>query len=373
MYEQQQPNTPSSIFHGLIGQEHAAQVLSAIVRSESPSHAYLFHGPAGSGKMAAAQRFAAALCCAEGGCGLCDGCGKALRGTHPDITTVAPVGAFITVDQVREINRSLNLRPAESNARVYIVSLAEAFNSESANAFLKTLEEPPSFIYFLLLASYVDRVLPTIVSRCQLVRFSPVPAATVETHLSARARISQTMAQSYARVSRGNLSLAEALQDDSALAGRRERYLGAAQAMTRGDAEGGPARLAAQILETVEEAVAALDHGVEPLEGFATASRKQLEQDAHRRESAARRAELDLALDLIGTWFRDLIVTASGAGESVLNKDYELELEDLALSSRVDSYLEAVRVVEATRAKLGYNIDLELAMQAMFYELQEVL
>jgi hypothetical protein len=181
------------------------------------------------------------------------------------------------------------------------------------------------------------------------------------------------MAQTFARVSRGNMALAEGLQDDGTLAARRERYLKLGDSITRGDPDGGAGRLAAELLAVVEEAVAGVDFSEQVPEGFETQPRKRREQDAHRRESAARRHELMLALDFLGTWFRDLMVIAAGAGEAVLNKDFELELEGLSLSSKVDAYRDAVNVVEATRAKLGYNIDLELAMQAMFYELQEVL
>lgn len=365
-------NDSPSIFDGLIGQEHAAGILENILKSGAPSHAYLFHGAGGTGKIEAARRFAAALVCGSSGCGRCADCEKALRGTHPDIVTVEPVGAYITVDQVREVNRSINLHPGEGRARVYIVSPAEAFNAESANAFLKTLEEPPAFVYFLLIASSVDRVLPTIVSRCQLIRFRPIDPERIEEHLLSGRDISRTMAQAFARVSRGNLALAEKFAMDESMSNRRQSYIEAGKRLTGGEQGATPARLAAEVLATIESSLE--DVVVEtPPEGFFSGTRRQQEQNAHRRESAARRAEALLAIDMLGTWFRDLMVIASAAGEAVLNRDYELELEDLALPSRTANYRRAAVVVEATRAKLGYNIDLELALQAMFYELQEVL
>lgn len=367
-------NDSSSRFAGLIGQEHAARVLEGILAGGAPSHAYLLHGPRGTGKMAAALGFAAALCCPDGGCGDCRDCRKAAAGTHPDIAVIAPVGAFITVDQIRAINRSINLHPGESRARVYIISPAEAFNSESANAFLKTLEEPPPYAYFLLLAANSERVLPTIVSRCQTIRFAPVPAARIEARLqTGAAGVSATMALTFARVSRGDAALALRLTHDTALAGRRERYLELAGGLTRGNPAGGAGGLADALLELVEEAVAGREFSADAPEGFETATRKQLEQDAHRRESAARREELMLALDFLATWFRDLMVMACGAGDAIHNKDFELELEGLSLPSKAPGYAAAAATVEAARAKLGYNIDLELAMQAMFHELQEVL
>ena len=359
-------------FSEVVGQEHAVRFLSAAIR-QGPSHAYLFLGPPGSGRMQAALGFAAALCCDQGGCGSCVSCEKAARGTHPDVEVISPVGAFITVDQIREVNRSLNLHPHESRARVYIIADAESFNAESANAFLKSLEEPPAFVYFILLAGRAQRVLPTIVSRCQEVRFAPLAAGEIEDYLRDNYQLSTTMAQAYARASRGNLDLARALGQDRRLAARRERYLGIGENIGRGAWEGGAVQMAAEIMSAAQE----VGESAGPLEaapaGFITATKKRQEQDAHRRASAAQRRELALALDILQSWFRDMLAMASGAGETIMNKDYELEIEQQALPSRAASYRQAVEVIEATRSKLGYNIDLELALQAMFDHLQEVL
>ncbi|MFA6000606.1 MAG: DNA polymerase III subunit delta' [Thermoleophilia bacterium] len=364
-------SNPPQIFDGLIGQEHVARFLAAAIK-QGPSHAYLFLGPSGAGKMTAALGFAAALCCEQGGCGVCPSCQKAARATHPDIEVVAPTGSFITVDQIREVNRSLNLHPHESQARIYIISDASSFNAESANAFLKSLEEPPRFVFFLLLAGREDHVLPTLVSRCQTVRFGPVPADDIESFLRDKYGVSETIAQAYARVSRGNLGLARALCEDEELVARRGRYLQIGENLTRGAWEGGAAQMAADILSAAQEAGEAVEEETIP-EGFIATTKKRQEQDAHRRSSAAQRRELILALDFLESWFRDMMVMASGAGQAVMNRDYELELEDQALASRAGSYRRAVGVIEATRSKLGYNIDLELALQAMFYQLQEVL
>lgn len=364
----------ASALEGIIGQDHAARVLTAAIKSGHPHHAYLFAGPPGVGKMAAAARFAAALCCERDGCGECLGCVKALKGTHPDIMTVKPVGSLITVDQIREVNRSLNLHPHESRARVFIIAEAEALGSEGANAFLKSLEEPPPFVFFLLLAAAADRVLPTIASRCQIVRFGYVPAPQIEAYVQSQHDVSATVAQACARVSGGNLALAAALGADGELADRRQRYLRIGADLCRGGWEGGARELAAQVMDAARDAgEAAGQEDTSVPEGFDSAGGKRRQQDAHRRASAARKQELALALGFLQTWFRDMMVTAAGAGESVLNRDYELELEDQALPSRVDDYRRALEVIEAARSKLGYNIDLELAVEAMFLELQEVL
>ncbi|MHB1361853.1 MAG: DNA polymerase III subunit [Thermoleophilia bacterium] len=364
-----------TIFRGLIGQDQAASMLAAALAQGEPSHAYLFHGPRGAGKFPAALKFAAALCCKQGGCGECPSCEKAARGVHPDIEVIAPVGSFVTVDQVREINRNLNLRPHESRARVFIIRGAGSFNSESANAFLKSLEEPPPFVYFLLLAERVGSTLATIVSRCQPVRFGPVPAADIEAYLLEHYQVSEVVAPAYARVCRGDLELAKALCIDPDLPARRQSYLQIAENLSRGSWEGGAGQMAAAIMAAAsragETAEAEEDEAVP--EGFLTAPKKRREQDAHRRAGQAQRRELHLALDFLESWFRDMMAMAAGAGDAVLNRDYELELENLALPSKLGNYRRALEAIEAARSKLSYNVELELALQAMFYQLQEVL
>ena len=385
-----------ALLEEIIGQEHAVKVLAAALRSGHPVHAYLFAGPPGAGKMAAALEFAAALCCPKDGCGRCESCRKAAGGVHPDIVLVSPTGSLITVDQIREINSALSFQPHESEARVFIIDGAESLGSEGANAFLKSLEEPPAFVFFLLLATAADKVLPTIASRCQTVRFGAVPPADIEKFLVKSYGVSSTMAQAYARASGGNLTLAGRLCKDGALAQRRQQYLKMAQDISRGDwgegaaagssatADGsaavkngaasgsGPAVLAGRILDAAREA-GEMAAAAAATDAFTDPDSKRAKQDAHRRETAAQKREIALALGVMQSWFRDLMAVAAGAGESVINRDYELELEDQALPSRLDGYRRALEAIEASRAKLGYNIDLELALQAMFNELQEVI
>lgn len=377
-------------FQDLTGQEHACRFLSAVAGSGEASHAYLFLGPRGVGKAAAARAFAAALLCEAGGCGECDGCRKAARGVHPDIEVISPEGAHITVDQIREVGRRLSLRPHEGRARVFIISDAEAMGAESANAFLKSLEEPPAYVYFILLASREDRVLPTLVSRCQPVRFGPVPAELIEERLLAGGLARPAEAKAYAHLAAGNLALAIRLATDTGLAGRRRHYLEIADSLAKGAWEGGAAQLAAQVQAAAADAAARVGGGAEPEAvasekfnkgtspkfipaGFITATKKQQEDSAKRLARAAQAAELRFALDTIETWFHDLMVMAAGAGEAVLNQDFELELEDRALASKLDSYWRAAEAVRSARAKLSYNVDMELVLMALFSELTEVL
>ena len=163
----------------------ARMVLTAALEG-TPSHAYLFHGPAGTGKSTAAAAFAAAL--------LADGAGdpesvrhRVAAGTHPDLTWVRPSGAHVMrVEDVEgPVVSAATRTPFEASRRVFVLEHVETMNDEVANRLLKTLEEPASYVHLILLTEAPGRVLDTVVSRCQLVRFEPLPAARIAAALEA--------------------------------------------------------------------------------------------------------------------------------------------------------------------------------------------
>src|SRR5437763_11410479 len=159
---------------------HARVVLGSALASGSPSHAYLFHGPSGTGKRTAARALAAELLAA----GEDDPDGartRALHGTHPDLTWVRPTGAHVmrVSDVDGPVVAAAGRTPFESRRRVFVLERVDTMNDEVANRLLKTLEEPPSFVHLILLTDQLGRVLETVVSRCQLVRFDPLPAERI--------------------------------------------------------------------------------------------------------------------------------------------------------------------------------------------------
>src|SRR5271155_2136610 len=176
---------PSAALPGLDAPPHARAVLvPALPPQGEPSHAYLFHGPAGTGKRTVARAFAAAL--------LTDGAHepgrvaeRIARGTHPDLTWVTPSGAaeMLVVDIEEPVVAAAARTPFESSRRVFVIEGADAMNDQAANRMLKTLEEPPSFVHLVLLADRREDVLATIASRCQQVRFDPLPPALLAARL----------------------------------------------------------------------------------------------------------------------------------------------------------------------------------------------
>ena len=166
-----------------------------------PVHAYLLHGPPGSGKRAAARALAAALLCPDGGCGRCNTCRRALAGTHPDLVVVERSGASLDVDEARSIVTRAQRRPLEASRQVLMVTDVH-LATRSAPALLKTVEEPPPATVFVLLADDLPASLATIASRCVKVAFGPVAHQDVVDWLVARG-VDPEHAESVARASGG--------------------------------------------------------------------------------------------------------------------------------------------------------------------------
>ena len=172
-------------FENILGQPKVREFLRASVVSERVTQAYLFVGPAGSNKTQAAYALAQALLCPKGprgprggSCGACDRCGRILRRKHPDVRYFAPAGANgYLVEQVREIVADTALSPIQADKKIYILDRVDQLGASAANAFLKTLEEPADDVVMILLGRTRESVLPTIVSRCQVVPFRHIPAS----------------------------------------------------------------------------------------------------------------------------------------------------------------------------------------------------
>ena len=165
------------VFETFPEQAEAKRLLRAAL-AEGAAHAYLFHGPPGVGKRAAAVAFAAQLI------GEPD---RVQRGTHPDVYVLEPVGDQIRIDDIRALRHDLHMRPFEADRRVYLVYAAETMNEDAADALLKDLEEPPSYAVIVLVADDLGPLPETLRSRCQLVPFTRLSERAVREEIDARA------------------------------------------------------------------------------------------------------------------------------------------------------------------------------------------
>lgn len=164
-------------FRNIIGHQDIIRTLETTLYEDKTAHAYLFTGPVGIGKKTVARVFAAALLCrdqtAAPDCD-CPACCQFRLDAHPDLVTVVPTGNSIKIEQLRELQRTLYLRPLLGKRKVFIFPDAEQLTEAAANSFLKLLEEPPPGIVFIFTAVRTDQILPTIRSRCQIFQLFPV-------------------------------------------------------------------------------------------------------------------------------------------------------------------------------------------------------
>lgn len=365
-------------------QPHARAALGAALES-GPSHAYLFRGPRGAGKRAAARAFAAEILATAAADP--EDVRRRVRldpSPHPDLVWLVPRGAQHLVEEVREqVIRAAAYRPFEGGKRVFVIEAAEAMRDESQNALLKTLEEPPEYAHLILLSSEPEALLETVASRCQPVDFAPLPVDAIEAALTGEAGEGEEIAAA-ARLAAGDLDRARLLLTDRGrdLRAQAERFAAAAISPAKGapPAEVEPPaeaevtvpwqRMLAGAESAGEEAEAATR---EALEAEAEAGLKRSARDITdeaKRAARRRRTEiLDLALELLAAWFRDLVVTGEGAEEVVYNRDRRNELQGQARDLDPARARRAAELVQDTRRRLDLNVSEELALEALFFRL----
>ena len=194
---------------------HARAVLGSALADGQPSHAYLFHGPGGAGKRAAATALAAELL-ADGSDRADDARARVLSGAHPDLTWVAPSGAheMLVSDIDLPVIAAASKTPFESSRRVFVIERVDELGDEAANRMLKTLEEPASFVHLILLTDRLVEVLPTIRSRCQRLELRPLDAQAMDQELKTLLpELKADERASLARLSGGSPGMALTLAD----------------------------------------------------------------------------------------------------------------------------------------------------------------
>jgi DNA polymerase-3 subunit delta' len=366
---------------GIDAHAHARAVLAPALRAGGAhaSHAYLFHGPPGSGKRTVTRAFAAALLARDSGDAdeVASVHARITRGAHPDLTWVTRSGAaeMLVSDIEQPVVAAAARTPFEAARRVFVIEAVETLNEQAANRLLKTLEEPPDYVHLLLLTDRRGDVLPTIVSRCQAVRFDPLAPEQIARSLDG---VDAERARACARLSLGDARLAAQLarDDGAALRAGAERF---ARAALTGEVHERPW---AALLEAAKAAGA--DAGERSLEGLAdelelvpAKERKRLEREggeARRRvERRARTEALDVSLRLVELWLRDVLCVADGAEELVHAVDRREQLAQDARERDGFALREAIELVADTRLRLALNVSEELALEALAYRLAALL
>ena len=274
----------------IVGHEAVVELLDNSLKNDRLSHAYIFVGPAGVGKMTTAVNLAQALNCESGDrpCGACASCKRILDLKHADVQVIDLAGKTeISIGQIRELERYASLKPFEGRCRVFIIDNAEVMSSEAANCLLKTLEEPPPFVYMILLSSNEKAMLSTILSRCQKLEFRPVAISVIKNALIERWSVKPNDARVLARLSSGCMGWAVSASADEGILAQREEQ-------------------------------------IEALVDIAGSDR--IAQFAYSAEIAGKfnknRAEAQKLLSLWISWWRDLLLIKGGCRDIITNIDF---------------------------------------------------
>lgn len=314
----------------IIGHEWAVEHLDRALRHQRTRHAYLITGPSRIGKTRLALAFAAALNCTGENppCGECRACTLTLKGAHPDVTILdsGQEGGTLKIDDVRDLQQVLSLRPYEARYRIAILRRFHEANPAAANALLKTLEEPSPNAVLLLTADSAEALLPTIVSRCQPLRLRPLPIEQVRAALESDRGLDPETAQALAQLSAGRIGWALMACDD-------------------------PAERA-----TRDDAIAALGGALQGTlrERFTLAEKLALDKGA-----------LLPWLDYWQGYWRDVLLVACGSHAPLINADHADDIRTLARRAGRDA---AQRALEATRQTIDHlsrNVNTRLALEAL--------
>jgi DNA polymerase-3 subunit delta' len=331
----------------VIGQPGAVGLLKHSLDSGRLAHAYLFVGPAHVGKMSLAVNLAQALNCErdERPCGRCTPCSRIAAGTHADVQIIgrlpqaggeAGAKKEISIAQIRELQQAASLQPYEGQHRVFIIDGAEHLNEESANCLLKTLEEPPAGVVIVLITTNEERLLPTIVSRCQRIQLVPVAPRAIEAELVENRGVAPDRARLLSMVCRGGLGWAISAALDPAVYDARSARLA------------GLMNLAGTALDVRFDFAAKL------------ASQYGKDRDA---------VEETLALWL--EWWRDLMLVKAGCPELITNVDREPELERVAEDCSLAEIRRFMDAIRTAADHLGQNANPRLALEVLVLGMPE--
>jgi DNA polymerase-3 subunit delta' len=324
-------------FASLLGHDKPKALLREAVAKNKMGHAYLFRGPDGVGKKRTALTLAAYINCKSpldgDSCGRCTTCRKYFSGNHPDLILVEPDGAAIKIGQIRELKQQLTFPPLEAKVRVIVLEDIHTMRREAANSLLKTLEEPAPGNLLILTADLAGDVLPTILSRCQIISFGSLDHKDMAHVLMQENDMEESLAFTLAAVAEGSLGRAKLLWQEGLLSLRQE-----------------------------------------VVEGLLLGQQNQAETIAQvfrlSEKGAALKENTSELLALIRLWYRDLVLVAAGGPEaSIANKDLALFLPAAAQLWSLRQLQQKLRRLDLAERQLLRNCSRTLVLETLFFDL----
>lgn len=313
-------------FKDIKGQDEAVSFLKKSLENKRIPHAYIFLGPKGIGKKLAALNFAKALNCqaetTDKPCDMCASCRKIDNSNHPDVFLLKTASntSSVKIGSIRELIRSVVLKPYEAKKKVYIIDDAGAMTQEASNAILKTLEEPPSDSILILIADKINTLLPTIISRAQIIRFFPLKVDEIKDILVNVYKIDSAKAHVISHLSSGRLGDALRYKDEDFF--EKRSWI---------------------------------------IKGLIDRTFFDFDFDDLSKE------ELKLYLDIMLTWYRDILITKAGAKDpsALINIDKQDALVAEARHTSFDYLDRVMKQIFSTNSFLEQNVNPKLAMSVV--------
>ncbi|MFA5500507.1 MAG: DNA polymerase III subunit delta' [Candidatus Omnitrophota bacterium] len=319
-------------FAKIRGQDNALSFLKASLKNNRLSHAYIFCGPEGSGKFLAALNFAKAIMCQNAlscePCDKCPSCKKIDAKSHPDLFVLRPEkeGGSVKIDDIRQLIKDIYLKPFEAKKKVYIIDEAQSMKHEAANALLKTLEEPPTDSMLILITDNLKSLFHTIVSRSQVVRFYPLKADVIKDILIKEHALEEYKAHVLSKLASGRLGEAVKYKDDNLFQNR------------------------SLIINKVSKR-----------------SLSELSFDELPKQ------DLKLCLNIMLTWFRDILSAKAGVDDSMLVNIDKKDMISSEAGKLSFKYLEdIINSIILTLGYLDQNANAKLAMNVLNLKICEV-
>lgn len=365
-------------FENILGQPQVREFLRASVAGDRVSHAYLFAGPAGSNKTLAAYALAQAVLCEHGGCNECDVCQRVRRRKHPDVRFCAPEGASgYLVEQIREIMADVSLAPIQAKRKVYILDRVDLLGASAANAFLKTLEEPPADVVLILLGRTRESVLPTIVSRCQVVPFRHIPPSEACGIICQNAGVPSERARAALEACDGSITKAiEFCKSNERLEFRARvmDVLGRLRDADDWNILGFSSDLVVKAKAPLDVVRADLEADLaENADFLAKSVVKQIEARNKRTLSAKSAESLRQLTSLTRAWLRDVLAVCAGTPELVINADVLTAIESAAADTDEARVAAALAQVHACDQAIAYNVSPQTCIDVLLLNVRDTL
>ena len=325
-------------FSSIIGHEQIKKHLQNAISMDKISHAYIFHGPDQSGKMALAKSFAMALQCQQHGtegCMECLSCRQVLSGAHPDVIYLQHEKPnTISVEDIRkQVNGTVGMKPYASHYKIYIIDEAEKMNQQAQNALLKTIEEPPAYAVIMLLTNNAGTFLPTIISRCITLDLKVVPDGKIRTFLMEKYQIPDYKADICTAFAQGNVGKAIQLAESEDFNEIKNASL--------------------QLLKRIKEIEL-----YELMEAVKQISEYKLEINDY--------------FDIMMIWYRDVIFfKATSDVNRLIFKDEVYNIKKQASKSSYEGIENIIKALEKAKRRLNANVNFDLTMELLLLTIKE--